>query len=216
MPEASLLHRAERIGAALDDAFPAPAIPLDHRDPFTLLVAVLLSAQCTDKRVNLITPALFARAATPQAMALLPESAILEIIRPCGLGPQKAKAIRALSLHLLTRHGGEVPADLDALTALPGVGGKTAAVVLNQAFGVPTFPVDTHIKRLAKRWGLSSATSPDAISADLKGLFPREAWGLRHLQMILFGRTYCPARGHDPSQCPICAWAAPAPNPDAP
>jgi len=200
-------ERAARIQAILDAHFPKPAIPLAHDDPFTLLVAVVLSAQCTDERVNRVTPALFARAATPAAMAALPVRTIHACIRSCGLAPQKAKAIAALSRQLVADHAGVVPRDLAALEALPGVGHKTASVVMAQAFAVPAFPVDTHIHRLAWRWGLSSGRSVEHTERDLVRTFPRERWHDLHLQMIWFGRTFCPAVKHDPEQCPICAWA---------
>jgi endonuclease III len=200
--------RAARIGEQLDELFPRPAIPLDHEDPFTLLVSVVLSAQCTDARVNQTTPHLFARAATPQAMARLQPAAIERIIRPCGLAPAKSKNIHRLSQLLVERHGGEVPQSFEALEALPGVGHKTASVVMAQAFGVPAFPVDTHIHRLAGRWRLSRAGSVAEVERDLKQLYPPERWADRHLQIIYFGRQYCPARGHDPDACPICSWAS--------
>ena len=204
----ALREKAARIGAQLDALFPRPPIPLDHRDPFTLLVSVVLSAQCTDVRVNATTPALFARAATAEAMARLPVASIEKIIRPCGLAPAKAKNIRALSKLLVERHGGAVPRTFEELEALPGVGHKTASVVMAQAFGVPAFPVDTHIHRLAGRWGLSRARSVAEVERDLKALYPPGRWNDLHLQIIYFGRTYCPARGHDPAACPICSWAA--------
>lgn len=197
-------ERAALIQARLQALYPDPPIPLDHRDPFTLLVAVLLSAQCTDLRVNQVTPELFAAAATPRAMAQLSEDTIRALIRPCGLSPQKARAIKRLSELLLERHGGEVPADLSALEALPGVGHKTASVVMAQAFGEPAFPVDTHIHRLAQRWGLTSGKSVAQTERDLKRLFPREAWNRLHLQIIFYGREYCTARGCDGRVCPIC------------
>lgn len=200
--------KADRILAILDELFPEPPIPLDHSDPFTLLVAVLLSAQCTDQRVNMVTPALFAAADTPADMAALEQAEILGHIRSCGLAPAKAKNIRALSEILCERHGGQVPAQLDALEALPGVGHKTASVVMAQAFGVPAFPVDTHIHRLAGRWGLSRARNVVETERDLKKLFPEQRWNTVHLQIIYFGRAYCPARGHDFATCPICHWAA--------
>ena len=206
---AALEAKAARIGAQLDSLFPRPPIPLDHEDPFTLLVSVVLSAQCTDVRVNATTPALFARAATPEAMARLPVASIEKIIRPCGLAPAKARNLRALSRLILERHGGEVPRTFEELEALPGVGHKTASVVMAQAFGVPAFPVDTHIHRLAGRWGLSRARNVAEVERDLKALYPPERWNDLHLQIIYFGRTYCPARGHDPAACPICSWAAP-------
>ncbi len=202
-------EKAERIGQILDELFPAPPIPLDHVDPFTLLVSVALSAQTTDKKVNEVTPALFARAPDAPSLAALPVEAIRELIKTVGLAPTKAKNLRAMAGLLVERHGGEVPADMEALEALPGVGHKTASVVMVQAFGVPAFPVDTHIHRLAARWGLSSGRNVVTTERDLKAVFPRATWSLRHLQIIYFGRAYCPARGHDPEACPICAWAAP-------
>jgi endonuclease-3 len=202
-------EKAERIAKILDRLYPEPPIPLAHEDPFTLLVSVVLSAQCTDARVNQVTPALFARATTPAAMAALPVATIENLIRSCGLAPQKAKAIRALSRAIVDEHGGRVPAALDELEKLPGVGHKTASVVLVQAFGEPAFPVDTHIHRLAARWGLSTGRNVVQTERDLKKLFPRERWGAVHLQIIYFGREHCPAVGHDPAACPICSWAAP-------
>lgn len=199
--------KAAKIQAILDARFPDPPVPLDHRDPFTLLVAVLLSAQCTDERVNLVTPALFLRAATPHAMRRVPVREIHALIRSCGLAPQKAKAIAETSALLVERHGGIVPCDLEALEALPGVGHKTASVVLAQAFGVPTFPVDTHIHRLAWRWGLSDGSSVERTERDLVRAFPKDRWNALHLQIIHFGRASCPAIGHDPAACPICSWA---------
>jgi endonuclease-3 len=201
-------EKAERIGKLLDRHHPLPPIPLEHEDPFTLLIAVVLSAQCTDARVNEVTPALFARARTPEAMAKLPVRTIQSLIRSCGLAPQKAKNIRALSGQLVRDYGGAVPEDLDALEALPGVGHKTASVVMSQAFGRPAFPVDTHIHRLAARWGLSSGKNVVQTERDLKRLFPAESWGRVHLQMIYFGRSHCPALRHDLDACPICSWAA--------
>jgi len=207
-PPPALLAKAARIRQILDELYPRPPIPLDHVDPFTLLVAVVLSAQCTDKKVNEVTPALFAAAPTPQAMAAMTPEAVLRIIRPLGLAPTKAKNLVALSRLLVERHGGVVPRDMEALEALPGVGHKTASVVLSHAFGVPTFPVDTHIHRLAARWGLSDGHSVERTERDLKAIFPPEAWERLHLQIIFFGRQHCPARGHDPGRCPICSWAA--------
>ena len=201
-------EKAERIQEILDRLYPEVPIPLDHTDPFTLLIAVLLSAQTTDARVNLVTPGLFALAATPEAMARLSVEEILEQIRTCGLAPSKAKNIRALARQLVAEHGGRVPRSFEALEALPGVGHKTASVVMAQAFGVPAFPVDTHIHRLAARWGLSDGSSVERTERDLKRLFPRERWNVLHLQVIYFGREHCPARGHDLSNCPICSWAA--------
>lgn len=200
--------KADRIREILTGLYPEPPMPLHHEDPYTLLIAVVLSAQCTDERVNLVTPGLFTAARTPAAMAALSEQEIHHHIRSCGLAPAKAKNIRALSRILVDRHGGEVPRDLEALEALPGVGHKTASVVVVQAFDVPAFPVDTHIHRLAGRWGLSRARNVVETERDLKALFPRETWSRAHLQIIYFGREHCPARGHDFGQCPICSWAA--------
>ena len=202
------VEKAERIMEMLDERYPDPPIPLDHTDPFTLLVAVALSAQTTDDRVNLVTPGLFAKGGTPSAMARLSVEEILAEIRSCGLAPGKAKNIKALSEILVREHGGVVPADTEALEALPGVGHKTASVVLIQAFDTPAFPVDTHIHRLAARWGLSDERNVDKTERDLKAVFPREAWARLHLSMIYFGREFCPARGHDLARCPICSWAA--------
>lgn len=201
-------EKARRITEILDRIHPDPPIPLEHEDPYTLLVAVLLSAQCTDVRVNQVTPRLFAKARKPAEMARLSEETIREIIRPCGLSPSKARAIRELSRILVEEHGGEVPRSFEELEALPGVGHKTASVVMAQAFGEPAFPVDTHIHRLAARWGLSSGRNVQQTEADLKKVFPRERWSDLHLKIILFGREHCPARGHDLSSCPICSWAA--------
>lgn len=201
-------EKAKRIGEILDDLYPAPPIPLAHGDPFTLLVAVVLSAQTTDAQVNKVTPALFALAKTPARMAALTEAQILGAIRSCGLAPSKAKNLKQLAQRLADDFGGEVPRDLEALESLPGVGHKTASVVMAQAFGEPAFPVDTHIHRLAHRWGLSNGKSVEQTERDLKKLFPREEWGRRHLQIIYFGREHCPARGHDVATCPICSWAA--------
>ncbi len=205
-------ERAKKIGEILDRIYPQPDVPLQHRDPFTLLVAVVLSAQTTDAMVNRVTPALFAKARTPAAMAALPERTILSIIRPCGLSPGKARNIRRLSQILLDEHGGQVPPDLEALERLPGVGHKTASVVMNQAFGEPAFAVDTHIHRLAARWRLSNGKNVQQTERDLRKLFPREEWGRRHLQIIYFGREYCPARGHEARECLICSWAGGRPG----
>ncbi|MEC8252674.1 MAG: endonuclease III [Planctomycetota bacterium] len=199
--------KAARIMELLDERFPSPPIPLDHEDPYTLLVAVLLSAQCTDVRVNEVTPGLFARAATPQEMIDVPVAEIRELIKPCGLSPQKSKAISGLSRILLDEHGGEVPESLEELERLPGVGHKTASVVMAQAFGHPMFPVDTHIHRCAWRWGLSNGASVERTERDCKRAFPEERWNDLHLQIIWFGRTDCTALRHDPETCPICSWA---------
>lgn len=188
----------------LEELYPETPIPLDHKDAYTLLVAVLLSAQCTDVRVNLITPALFALADNPYDMAKVPVERIQEIIRPCGLSPAKSAAISKLSKILVEEHGGEVPASFEALEALPGVGHKTASVVMAQAFGVPAFPVDTHIHRLAKRWKLSSGKNVVQTEKDLKKLFPRDSWNRLHLQIIFYGRQHCTARGCDGTRCLIC------------
>ncbi len=202
-------EKARRIQAVLDRLFPSVPIPLEHRDPFTLLVAVVLSAQTTDKKVNQVTPQLFARARTAREMARLRVSEIRALIRVIGLAPTKARALSRLSKMLVEQHGGRVPRTFEELEALPGVGHKTASVVLGQAFGLPTFPVDTHIHRLAARWGLSSGRSVEETERDLKRTFPEESWGKLHLQIIYFGRRFCPARGHDAPSCPICSFAAP-------
>ena len=201
-------EKAARIGALLDELYPTQPIPLDHTDPFTLLVAVMLSAQTTDKKVNEVTPALFEAAPTPAKMAALTPEEILVHIRQLGLAPTKARNLQALSQLLLDRHEGVVPQSFEALEALPGIGHKTASVVMSQAFGVPAFPVDTHIHRLAARWGLSSGKNVDTTEKDLKRLFPEESWNRVHLQIIFFGREHCPARGHNLATCPICGWAA--------
>jgi endonuclease-3 len=200
-------EKARRIHQILEDLFPEVPIPLHHEDPFTLLVAVVLSAQTTDKKVNEVTPALFRRAPTPEAMAQLPVEEIHGLIREIGLAKSKAKNLKGLA-QKLAEEGGRVPESFEALEALPGVGHKTASVVMSQGFGHPAFPVDTHIHRLADRWGLSDGSNVVKTEADLKKLFPRESWNKLHLQIIYFGREYCPALYHDLSQCPICAWAA--------
>ena len=200
--KASLIHET------LDGLYARPPVPLDHVDPFTLLVAVLLSAQTTDVRVNLVTPELFRHGPNPVAMAQLPVATILKAIKTCGLAPGKAKNIKRLSELLLERHDGIVPQSFEDLEALPGVGHKTASVVMAQAFGVPAFPVDTHIHRLAARWGLSNGSTVEKTEQDLKALFPRDRWNALHLQIIYFGREHCPARGHDLKTCRICGWAA--------
>lgn len=200
-------EKAERIGEILDELYPEPPIPLDHRDPYTLLVAVALSAQTTDKKVNEVTPALFAVADTPEKMAALDPDRILELIREIGLAPTKAKNLWLMANQIIDR-GGEVIPDWEFLESLAGVGHKTASVVMAQAFGVPAFPVDTHIHRLAVRWGLSQGKNVVQVEHDLKAVFPKDTWNRRHLQIIYFGREYCPALRHDLTQCPICAWAA--------
>jgi endonuclease-3 len=202
-----LVARAERIHALLDQYIPEAPVPLHHESPFQLLCAVLLSAQCTDDRVNLVTPALFARAPEPAALAKLSAAQLLPIIRSCGLAPTKAKNLAALGRQLMAVHAGEVPRDIAALENLPGVGHKTASVVMAQAFGEPAFPVDTHIHRLAGRWQLSRANNVTEVERDLKRVFPASAWNRLHLQIIYFGRRHCPARGHVPAACPICSWA---------
>jgi endonuclease-3 len=203
-------ERASFVLRRLAELYPEPPIPLDHTDPFTLLIAVLLSAQCTDVRVNQITPRLFGELGrTPQELAKQPVEKIEAIVKPCGLGPQKAKAIQALSQILLDEHNGQVPADLEALERLPGVGHKTAQVVMAQSFGVPSFPVDTHIHRLAQRWKLTSGTSVTQTERDLKRLFPEESWNKLHLQIIFYGREFCSARGCDGTVCEICTTLFP-------
>jgi len=205
------MKRAEKaviIAQQLEELYPEIPVPLDHSNPFELLVAVLMSAQTTDLKVNEVTPALFAKASDAATMATLPVETILADIRHVGLAPTKAKNIRRLSEMLVERHGGEVPASFEALEALPGVGHKTAGVVMAQAFGVPAFPIDTHIHRLAARWGLSNGTTVEKTERDLKSVFPKEKWNDLHLQIIFFGREHCPARYHDLTACPICSWAA--------
>jgi len=197
-------ERAAWIARRLAELYPETPIPLAHKDAFTLLIAVLLSAQSTDTGVNKVTPELFALADTPEKMARVPVEEIQRIVRPCGLSPQKAKAISALSQILVERHGGQVPRTFEELEALPGVGHKTASVVMAQAFGVPAFPVDTHIHRLAQRWKLTSGRSVEQTERDLKALFPREAWNQLHLRIIYFGREHCTARGCDGTACEIC------------
>lgn len=197
-------ERAAHLLKRLEELYPDTPIPLDHRDPYTLLVAVLLSAQCTDIRVNQVTPALFALADTPEKMMRVPVEDIRAIIRPCGLSPTKAAAISNLSRILVERHGGKVPADFEALESLPGVGHKTASVVMAQSFGVPAFPVDTHIHRLAKRWKLTPGKNVVQTERDLKKLFPRESWNKLHLQIIFYGREHCTARGCEGKSCLLC------------
>jgi endonuclease-3 len=200
-------EKAARIGEILDELYPEPPIPLDHVDPYTLLVAVALSAQTTDKKVNAVTPALFALADTPEKMVALGPEKILATIREVGLAPTKANNLWRAANQIVDA-GGEVLPDWDFLESLAGVGHKTASVVMAQAFGVPAFPIDTHIHRLAARWGLSSGTTVERTERDLKAVFPKETWIARHLQIIYFGREYCPALRHDLATCPICSWAA--------
>jgi endonuclease-3 len=197
-------EKALAIARILDDLYPETPVPLDHEDPYTLLVAVMLSARCTDVKVNQITPYLFKKAHTPKSMAALDVDIIREIIKPCGLSPAKSKNIKEMSAILMAKHKGKVPQTFEELEALPGVGHKTASVVMAQAFGVPAFPVDTHIHRLANRWGLSDGKNVEKTEADLKKLFPENTWNKLHLQIIFFGREYCPARGHVKEKCPIC------------
>ena len=197
-------ERASKIHQILESEFAEVPIPLDHKDPYTLLVAVLLSAQCTDERVNKITPLLFSKADNPYDMVKMSIEEIKSIIRPCGLSPMKSKGIYGLSKILIEEYDGQVPEDMEALEKLPAVGHKTASVVMSQAFGVPAFPVDTHIHRLAYRWKLSTGKNVKQTEKDLKSCFPIESWNKIHLQIIFFGRKYCPARGHNPRTCPIC------------
>jgi len=199
--------KANKIGAQLDELYPETPIPLDHTDPYTLLVAVMLSAQTTDKKVNEVTPALFAIADNPEKMASLEVEEIQSLIREIGLAPTKAKNLKLMAEQIL-QEGGEIIPDWEFLESLAGVGHKTASVVMAQAFGVPAFPVDTHIHRLASRWGLSKARNVEQTERDLKAVFPIDTWNRRHLQIIFFGREYCPARNHNLSDCPICGWAA--------
>lgn len=198
-------EKATDIARILNELYPSTPIPLDHHDPYTLLISVLLSAQCTDERVNKVTPALWQLADNPFDMAQQKVEDIKAIIRPCGLSPRKSQAIYDLSTILIEKYNGEVPQSFEALEALPGVGHKTASVVMSQAFGVPAFPVDTHIHRLAYRWCLSTGKNVEKTEKDLKALFPKETWNTLHLQIIFFGREYCPARRHDINTCPICS-----------
>jgi endonuclease III len=197
-------QKAKAILDILENFYPETPVPLDHKDAYTLLISVLLSAQCTDVRVNKVTPFLFEKADNPYKMIELEVSEIRDIIRPCGLSPKKSQAIFDLSHILINKHNGEVPQSFEDLEELPGVGHKTASVVMSQWFGVPAMPVDTHIHRLAIRWGLTSGKNVEVTEADLKKLFPRDLWNKLHLQIIFFGREYCPARGHVPQNCPIC------------
>lgn len=201
-------EKAERIAVMLEKFYPETPVPLDHENTFQLLVAVLMSAQTTDVKVNQVTPALFAKAPTPEAMVKVSVETILNDIRQVGLAPTKAKNILRLSQLLVERHSGIVPQTFQELEDLPGVGHKTAGVVMAQAFGIPAFPIDTHIHRLAARWGLSNDTTVERTERDLKAIFPKDIWNKLHLQIIFFGREYCPARGHDLTKCPICSWTA--------
>ena len=203
-------QRVDYILQKLNELYPAPPIPLSHKDPYTLLVAVLLSAQCTDERVNQVTPALFNEADNPQDMQHVPVDTIYQIIRPCGLAPQKSKAISTLSKILVAQYDGSVPEDMAALETLPGVGHKTASVVMSQGFGHPAFPVDTHIHRLAQRWGLTNGKNVAQTEKDLKRLFPKESWNALHLQIIYYGREFCSARGCDGRVCDICTTCYPS------
>ncbi len=203
------LERADYVRKKLQSLYPKPPIPLDHKDPYTLLIAVLLSAQCTDERVNQVTPALFALAENPYDMAKVAVNKILAVIKPCGLSPQKSKAISNLSKILINQHDGNVPANYPDLEALPGVGHKTASVVMSQAFGEPAFPVDTHIHRLAQRWGLTNGKNVVQTEKDLKRLFPKGSWNALHLQIIYYGREFCSARGCDGRVCEICRTCYP-------
>jgi len=199
--------KADKIGVILDELYPDPPVPLDHKDPYTLIVAVALSAQTTDKKVNEVTPGLFAVADTPERMAALGPDQILELIKEIGLAPTKAKNLWKMANQIIDG-GGEVYPDWEFLESLAGVGHKTASVVMAGSFGVPAFPIDTHIHRLADRWGLSNGQNVKKTEIDLKAVFPRETWNDRHLQIIFFGREFCPARHHDLRTCPICSWAA--------
>ncbi|MEM6987197.1 MAG: endonuclease III [Pseudomonadota bacterium] len=202
-------ERAQYVMARLQALYPETPVPLDHSNNYTLLVAVLLSAQCTDARVNTVTPELFGLADNARAMTQVPLETIARIVKPCGLAPRKAQAIATLSNILVDEHGGEVPENWAALEALPGVGHKTASVVMSQGFGVPAMPVDTHIHRLAQRWGLTNGRSVEQTERDLKKLFPREAWNALHLQIIFYGREHCTARGCDGTVCEICRTCYP-------
>ncbi|MEM6643553.1 MAG: endonuclease III [Bacteroidota bacterium] len=204
-------EKVEFVVNTLEHLYPEVPAPLDHYSPYTLLIAVLLSAQCTDERVNKVTPGLFAVADNPFDMAKIPRKEIRDIIRPCGLSPMKSKGISELSKILVNEYDGQVPADIEALEKLPAVGHKTASVVVSQAFGVPSFPVDTHIHRLIYRWGFSTGKNVVQTERDCKRLFKKELWNKLHLQIIFFGREFCPARGHNPFECPICSQIGRAP-----
>ena len=201
------LDKAKMIGEQLDSLYPETPVPLDHKDPYTLLVAVMLSAQTTDKKVNEVTPFLFDLADSPQKMAMMEVEEIQSIIREIGLAPTKARNLKKMAQQII-QSGGVIRPDWEFLESLAGVGHKTAGVVMSQAFGIPAFPVDTHIHRLADRWGLSNGKNVAKTEYDLKKVFPEDTWNRRHLQIIFFGREYCPARGHDLSECPICSWAS--------
>jgi endonuclease-3 len=207
-PSPKKREKAAKIAVQLHELYPDPEVPLDHTSPFTLLVAVMLSAQTTDKKVNEITPELFARANDAASLSQVPVDEIKNLIRQIGLAPTKAKNLRRMAELLLERHDGEVPDSLDALEDLPGVGHKTASVVMVQAFGVPAFPVDTHIHRLAQRWGLSNGSTVVRTEQDLKALYPEDEWEFLHLAMILCGREHCPARSHTSEDCPVCSWTS--------
>ena len=202
-------EKREKIIGLLNNHFPNPDVPLDHKDPYTLLIAVLLSAQCTDERVNLVTPKLFKIASKPMDMGNLSQDGIYQIIKPCGLGPQKSKAIKKLSQILVQEYAGEVPQDIKQLEKLPGVGHKTASVVVAQAFGIPSFPVDTHIHRCAQRWGLTSGKNVKTTESDLKKFFPIEQWNKLHIQIIMYARKHCSARSCFGLECPICTTCYP-------
>ena len=202
-------EKREKIIAILDELFPKPDVPLDHTDPFSLLIAVLLSAQCTDERVNTVTPALFKKANTPKKMAKLSREQIYKIIKPCGLGPQKSKAIKKLSEILVHEYDENVPQEIELLEKLPGVGHKTASVVVSQAFNIPAFPVDTHIHRCAQRWGLTSGRNVNTTERDLKKFFPIEQWNKLHIQIIMYARKHCSARSCFGLECPICTTCYP-------
>lgn len=202
-------EKREKIIGLLNNHFPNPDVPLDHKDPYTLLIAVLLSAQCTDERVNLVTPKLFKKASNPMDMSNISQDGIYQIIKPCGLGPQKSKAIKELSQILVKEYDGEVPQDIQQLERLPGVGHKTASVVVAQAFGIPSFPVDTHIHRCAQRWGLTSGKNVKTTESDLKKFFPIEQWNKLHIQIIMYARKHCSARSCFGLECPICTTCYP-------
>ena len=202
-------EKREKIIGLLNNHFPNPDVPLDHKDPYTLLIAVLLSAQCTDERVNIVTPKLFKIASNPLDMQDLSQDAIYKIIKPCGLGPQKSKAIKKLSQILVREYAGEVPPEIKQLEKLPGVGHKTASVVVAQAFGIPSFPVDTHIHRCAQRWGLTSGKNVKTTESDLKKFFPIEEWNKLHIQIIMYARKHCSARSCFGLECPICTTCYP-------